>query len=57
VDYDYIAIDRHDYLMPVRGTVGMREGKREAVLNEMEFRNYRRFGSRTSIRYGGPEVP
>jgi hypothetical protein len=57
VDYDHIAIDRHDYLMPVRGTVGMREGKREAVLNEMEFRNYRRFGSRTSIRYGGPEVP
>jgi hypothetical protein len=40
VDYDHIAIDRHDYLMPVRGTVGMQEGKREAVLNEMEFRNY-----------------
>ncbi|HEY6339702.1 MAG TPA: VWA domain-containing protein [Candidatus Sulfotelmatobacter sp.] len=53
VDYDYLAIGTHDYLMPVRGTVSMRQGKREAVLNEMEFRNYRRYGSKVSIRYGG----
>jgi VWFA-related protein len=53
VDYDYIAIGTHDYLMPVRGTVSMREGKREAVLNEMEFRNYRRYGSKVSIKFGG----
>jgi VWFA-related protein len=52
VDYDYIAIGTHDYLMPVRGTVSMREGKREAVLNEMEFRNYRRYGSKVSIKFG-----
>jgi VWFA-related protein len=53
VDYDYIAIGTHDYLMPVRGTVSMREGKRQAVLNEMEFRNYRRYGSKVSIKFGG----
>lgn len=53
VDYDYLAIGTHDYLMPVRGTIRMREGKREAVLNEIEFRNYRRYGSKVSIRYGG----
>jgi VWFA-related protein len=53
VDYDYIAIGTHDYLMPVRGSVGMREGKRQAVLNEMEFRNYRRYGSKVSIKFGG----
>jgi nucleoid-associated protein YgaU len=56
VDYDYIAIGTHDYLMPIRGTVSMKEGKREAVLNEMEFRNYRRYGSKTKILYGGQVV-
>jgi hypothetical protein len=53
VDYDYIAIGPHDYLMPVRGSVSMREGKRQAVLNEMQFRNYRRYGSKVSIKFGG----
>jgi VWFA-related protein len=56
VDYDYIAIGTHDYLMPIRGTVSMREGKREAVLNEMEFRDYRRYGSSAKILYGGQAV-
>jgi VWFA-related protein len=53
VDYDYIAIGTHDYLMPVRGTVSLRQGKREAVLNEIEFRNYKRYGSKVKILYGG----
>jgi VWFA-related protein len=57
VDYDYIMIGTHDYLMPVRGTIRMREGKKEAVLNEMEFRNYRRYGSTAKILYGGQSVP
>jgi hypothetical protein len=56
VDYDYIAIGAHDYLMPIRGKVSMKEGKREAVLNEMEFRNYKRYGSKTKILYGGQVV-
>ena len=51
-DYDYIAIGTHDYLMPVRATFSMKEGKHETVLNEMEFRNYRRYGSKVSIHYG-----
>ncbi len=53
VDYDYVAIGAHDYLMPVRGTVGLQQGKREAVLNEIEFRNYRRYASNVKILYGG----
>jgi VWFA-related protein len=56
VDYDYIAIGPHDYLMPIRGTVSMKQGKRGAVLNEMEFRNYRRYGSKTKILYSGQVV-
>ncbi len=53
VDYDYIAIGTHDYLMPIRASVSLTKGKREAVLNDMEFRNYRRYASATKVLYGG----
>jgi VWFA-related protein len=49
VDYNWVTISGHDYLMPSRGAVSLREGKRQAVLNEFEFRNYRRFGSQVRI--------
>jgi VWFA-related protein len=56
VDYDYIAIGTHDYLMPIRASVSLTKGKREAVLNDMEFRNYRRYGSATKILFSGQVV-
>jgi hypothetical protein len=56
VDYDYIAIGTHDFLMPIRGTVSLTRGKREAVLNEMEFRNYRRYGAKSKIVYSGQTI-
>jgi hypothetical protein len=56
VDYDYIAVGTHDYLMPIRASVSLTKGKREAVLNDMEFRNYRRYGSATKILYSGQLV-
>ena len=49
VDYDYIMINNHDYLMPVHAAVSIRQGKHEGVLNEMDFRDYKRFGSRVRI--------
>lgn len=49
VDYAWVAIANHDYLMPVRGAVSLREGRHQAVLNEFEFRNYRRFASQVRI--------
>ena len=45
VDYDYIAINGHDYLLPVSAEMRLAIGKHQAVLNTIEFRNYRRFGS------------
>jgi VWFA-related protein len=53
VDYDYVAIGAHDYLMPIRGTVTTKQGRRRAVLNEIEFRDYRRYASKTKISYEG----
>jgi hypothetical protein len=35
--------------MPARGAISLREGKHQAVLNEFEFRDYRRFGSQIRI--------
>jgi hypothetical protein len=49
VDYAWISINNHDYLLPVRGAVSLREGKHQAVLNEFAFRNYRRFGAQIRI--------
>ena len=49
VDYSWVAINGHDYLMPMRGAVSLREGRHQAVLNEFEFRNYRRFGAQVRI--------
>jgi VWFA-related protein len=49
VDYSWVSINNHDYLMPQRGAISLREGKHQAVLNEFEFRNYRRFGAQIRI--------
>lgn len=56
VDYAWVTINNHDYLMPSRGGVSLREGKRQAVLNAFEFRNYRRFGSQVRILPAQPKT-
>ena len=49
VDYDYVSINAHDYLMPVSAEVSLLEGRHEAMLNTIDFRNYKRFGSNMKI--------
>jgi hypothetical protein len=49
IDYDYVDINDHDYLMPVEGQLHMKLGKSHAVLNRIEFRDYHRFGSDARI--------
>lgn len=50
VEYDYVQIAARDYLLPVRSTVSLQRHKRQVELNEIAFRNYRRFASRTKIK-------
>lgn len=45
VDYDYIVINAHDYLMPVSAELSLTQGKHMAVLNAIEFRDYHRFAT------------
>jgi VWFA-related protein len=50
VDYDYVTISGRDYLLPVRSTVMLQRHHKQVELNEIAFRNYRRFASRTKIK-------
>jgi hypothetical protein len=49
VDYDYVSINAHDYLMPVSAEVSQLVGRHQALLNTIDFRNYKRFGSNVKI--------
>jgi VWFA-related protein len=49
VDYSWIAMQDHDFLLPVHGAVSLTEANKRPVLNEFEFHNYHRFGSQTRI--------
>jgi len=54
LDYDYTEISGSTFLLPLRAEVKMREG-RLLIRNDIEFRNYRKFGSDTSITFDTPE--
>jgi hypothetical protein len=49
IDYDYVEINDHDYLMPVQGEMRMKAGKREGIMHRIEFQDYHRFGSNAKI--------
>ena len=49
VDYDYVAINHHDYLVPVRGEVTLQEGKHRVQMNRLQFRDYHRFLAQSRI--------
>jgi hypothetical protein len=54
LDYDYTEISGNTFLLPLRAEVRMREGRLQ-VRNDIEFRNYRKFGADTSITFDIPE--
>jgi VWFA-related protein len=56
VDYDYVMINKHDYLLPIGAEIMLRKGHRETDLNEIEFRNFHRFGSTLRLLDSSPEV-
>lgn len=52
VDYDYVAINNRDFLVPVSAEMRLVQGRHQAELNTMEFRNYRHYGSDMKILPG-----
>jgi VWFA-related protein len=45
VDYDYVAIRSHDYLLPVAAQIDVTHDRAARDLNQIEFRNFHRFSS------------
>ena len=45
VDYDFVSINGLKYLMPVSAELQTKEGKQEAVINTMEFKDYKRLAT------------
>jgi hypothetical protein len=49
IDYDYVPINSHEFLMPVSAQVRVSHDRLETDLNQIEFRNFRRFSSSARI--------
>ncbi len=56
LDYDFQKISGVDFVLPLRATMRMREGK-YLVKNEAEFRLYRKFGAEASIKFDTTPEP
>ena len=49
IDYNYVSINEHDYLVPVSAEVVVSQGKHLLDRNQIEFTSFRRFGSNVRI--------
>ena len=49
VDYDFVVLNDHDYMLPISAQVILKRGNRQLDMNEIRFRNFRRFGSNLRI--------
>lgn len=55
VDYDYVLLNDHEHLMPIAAEVNTWRGN-HSYLNQIEFRNFHRFGSTVKILDTPPDV-
>jgi hypothetical protein len=56
VDYDLTKIGESEYVLPLKSVVRSRTG-RFLVKNEIEFRNYRKFGTESTITFEPEPLP
>lgn len=50
LDYDFQKISAGEFVLPLKAVIRMRSGK-TLIRNEVEFRNYNRFGAEATITY------
>jgi hypothetical protein len=55
LDYDLVDISDQKFVVPLRAQLLMNAG-RENAKNEIEFRNYRKFGTESNIKYDLEEI-
>jgi hypothetical protein len=52
LDYDYVLISDQKFLLPAHSeTLSCTRGTSECSRNVIDFRNYRKFGADTSIKF------
>ena len=56
VDYNFVVINNHDYMLPIGAQVMLRKGRTELDVNKIDFRNFRRFSSNMRILKTAPVV-
>ena len=56
LDYEYTRIGDTDYLLPLTFELRSREGN-VFIKNDVDYEDYRKFGSDTNIRFGESEAP
>lgn len=56
LDYDFQKIQAGEFILPLKAVMRMRSGKL-LVKNEVEFRNYNRFGAEATITYTPDPLP
>jgi len=55
IDYDYVAINDHDYMLPVTAQVVAERSGHLLERNDLQFSNFRKFGSDARIVGAAPE--
>jgi VWFA-related protein len=50
-DYGYMRVGDADYLLPMNGVVELQEGRKTRERNEIQFRDYHRLGSESTVEY------
>jgi hypothetical protein len=56
LDYDLVDINGHQYVCPMLARLYMTAGRQKSR-NEIEFRDYRKFGTESEIEYGAEAPP
>ncbi len=56
LDYDDVTISGQTYICPLKAQLKMKAGLQKSK-NEIEFRNYRKFGTESTIVYDAKDVP
>jgi hypothetical protein len=54
LDYDFVTINANEYLLPLRSATHMGTARNQSRI-EVEFREYRKFGSESTISFDTPE--
>jgi hypothetical protein len=49
IDYDYVVINNHDYMLPIGAQVTTKKSRHETDLNEIAYHGFRRFSSTSKI--------